>query len=116
MDFMSDALLNGRRFRTVNVIDDCNREALGIKASVSLPTRRVTELLDFIAYQRGYPLQLRLDNGPENISKEMVAWAKKHGVHIHYIQPGKPAQNAYIERFNRTYREEVLNMYLFKME
>lgn len=114
MDFMSDALLNGRRFRTVNVIDDCNREALGIKASVSLPTRRVTELLDFIAYQRGYPLQLRLDNGPENISKEMVAWAKKHGVHIHYIQPGKPAQNAYIERFNRTYREEVLDMYLFR--
>ena len=59
-------------------------------------------------------MQLRLDNGPENISSEMVLWAKKHGVHIHYIQPGKPAQNAYIERFNRTYREEVLNMYLFK--
>ncbi len=114
MDFMSDALMSGKCFRTVNVIDDCNREVLGIKASVSLPSKRVTEFLDSIAFSRGYPLQLRLDNGPENISKEMVAWAKKHGVHIHYIQPGKPAQNAYIERFNRTYREEVLDMYLFK--
>ncbi len=114
MDFMSDALLNGQRFRTVNVLDDCNREALGIKASVSLPAKRVTEFLDLIACRRGYPLQIRLDNGPENVSKEMVAWAKRHGVTIHYIQPGKPAQNAYIERFNRTYREEVLDMYLFK--
>lgn len=114
MDFMSDALTNGRRFRTVNIIDDCNREALGIKASVSLPSKRVVEFLDLIACQRGYPLQLRLDNGPENISKIMIDWAKKHGVHIHYIQPGKPAQNAYIERFNRTYREEILDMYLFR--
>lgn len=114
LDFMSDALMSGKRFRTVNVIDDCNREALGIKASVSLPAKRVTEFLDIIASQRGYPLQLRVDNGPENISKEMVIWAKSHGVHIHYIQPGKPAQNAYIERFNRTYREEILNVYLFK--
>lgn len=114
MDFMSDALINGRRFRTVNVIDDCNREALGIKARLSLPTKYVIDFLDLIACQQGYPLQLRLDNGPENISKIMIAWAKKHGVYIHYIQPGKPAQNAYIERFNRTYREEVLDMYLFK--
>jgi putative transposase len=114
MDFMSDALMCGKRFRTVNLIDDCNREALGIKASISLPSKRVIEFLDSIAFSRGYPLQLRLDNGPENISKEMVSWAEKHGVNIHYIQPGKPAQNAYIERFNRTYREEVLNMYLFK--
>jgi putative transposase len=114
MDFMSDALMTGTRFRTVNVIDDCNREALGIKASTSLPAKRVIEFLDFIEFSRGYPMQLRVDNGPENISKEMQAWAKKQGVHIHYIQPGKPAQNAYIERFNRTYREEVLDMYLFK--
>lgn len=114
MDFMSDALMSGKRFRTVNLIDDCNREVLGINASISLPSKRVTEFLDSIAFCRGYPLQLRLDNGPENVSKEMVDWSKKHGVHIHYIQPGKPAQNAYIERFNRTYREEVLNRYLFK--
>jgi putative transposase len=114
MDFMSDALINGRSFRTVNIIDDCNREVIGIKASLSLPAIRVTEYLDQIARERGYPMKLRLDNGPENISKIMVAWAKKHHVHIHYIQPGKPAQNAYIERFNRTYREEVLDMYLFR--
>jgi putative transposase len=114
MDFMSDALINGRSFRTVNIIDDCNREVIGIKASLSLPAIRVTEYLDQIARERGYPMKLRLDNGPENISKIMVSWAKKHHVHIHYIQPGKPAQNAYIERFNRTYREEVLDMYLFR--
>lgn len=86
MDFMSDALMNGRKFRTVNVIDDCNREALGIKASVSLPAKRVTQFLDKIAFIRGYPSQLRLDNGPENISKEMQKWALVHGVHIHYMQ------------------------------
>ena len=111
---MGDALMNGKRFRTVNVLDDCNREALGIKASFSLPAERVTEFLDQIADGRGYPEQLRVDNGPENISHTMVDWAKKHGVNILYIQPGKPAQNAYIERFNRTYREEILNMYLFR--
>lgn len=114
MDFMSDAIINGKRFRTVNILDDCNREILGIKASFSLPSKRVTKFLDLVALNRGYPQQLRLDNGPENIAKEMTSWAKKHNVHIHYIQPGKPAQNALIERFNRTYREEVLDMYLFK--
>lgn len=114
LDYMSDSLMSGKKFRTVNVLDDCNREALGIKASISLPSKRVTEFLDMIGSRRGYPLQLRVDNGPENIAKEMVEWAEKHGVHIHYIQPGKPAQNAYIERFNRTYREEVLSMHLFR--
>lgn len=113
LDFMSDALMNGKRFRTVNVLDDCNREALGIKASFSLPAERVIEFLDDIASWRGYPTKIRVDNGPENVSKTMVLWAKKHGVIIHYIQPGKPAQNAYIERFNRTYREEILDMNLF---
>jgi putative transposase len=114
LDYMGDALMNGKRFRTANVLDDCNREALGIKASFSLPAERVTEFLDQIAENRGYPKQLRVDNGPENISHVMVDWAKKHNVSILYIQPGKPAQNAYIERFNRTYREEILNMYLFR--
>lgn len=114
LDYMTDAFDNGKRFRTANVLDDCNREALGIKASVSLPAVRVTDFLDDIACSRGYPLKLRLDNGPENISREMRRWAKNHNVEIVYIQPGKPAQNAYIERFNRTYREEVLDMYLFK--
>lgn len=113
LDFMSDALMNGRRFRTVNVIDDFNREALGIRAGFSLPAERVTEFLDEIAGVRGYPCELRVDNGPENISSVMSNWAANNGVKIKFIQPGKPAQNGYIERFNRTYREEVLNMHLF---
>lgn len=113
LDYMSDSLMSGRRFRTANVIDDCNREALGIRAGFSLPAERVTEFLDEIASMRGYPNQLRVDNGPENISHTMINWAKKHDVFIQYIQPGKPAQNAYIERFNRTYREEILDMNLF---
>ena len=113
LDYMSDALMNGRRFRTVNVIDDFNREALGIRAGFSLPAERVTEFLDEIAGMRGYPNELRVDNGPENISGTMSKWALKNGVKINFIQPGKPAQNGYIERFNRTYREEILNMYLF---
>ncbi len=114
MDFMSDALMNGKRFRTMNILDDYNREVLGIKVSVSLPSERVVTYLEEIANQRGYPIYLRLDNGPENISKVMKSWAELNGVKIRYIQPGKPAQNAYIERFNRTYRQEVLDLYLFK--
>lgn len=113
LDYMSDALMNGRRFRTANVIDDYNREALGIKAGFSLPAERVTEFLDEIAGVRGYPNELRVDNGPENISSVMSNWAANNDVTIKFIQPGKPAQNGYIERFNRTYREEILNMNLF---
>lgn len=113
LDFMSDALLNGRRIRTANVIDDCNREALGILVSFSLPAQKITRWLDNVAYSRGYPQRIRVDNGPENISHHFQDWAKSHGIIIQYIQPGKPAQNAYIERFNRSYREGVLDLYLF---
>lgn len=113
LDYMSDALMNGRRFRTANIIDDCNREAIGIRAGFSLPAERVTEFLDEIAGVRGYPHELRVDNGPENISSVMSNWAANNNVTIKFIQPGKPAQNGYIERFNRTYREEVLDMNLF---
>jgi len=114
LDFMSDALVNTQRFRTVNILDDGNREALGIKVGHSLPARVVTQYLDSIACWRGYPKNLRVDNGPENISRVMFDWSKQHGVNLRFIEPGKSAQNAYIERFNRTYREEVLAMYLFK--
>lgn len=110
---MSDALVNGRRFRTLNVIDDCNREGLLVKASFALPATRVTNYLDELAGMRGYPRLLRVDNGPENISTHFKAWAKIHGIELRFIQPGKPAQNAYIERFNRTYREAILDRYLF---
>ena len=113
IDFMSDALTSGQRFRTLNIIDDYNRQALGILAGRSMPTRCVTEYLDFIAAFRGYPKMIRTDNGPEFISKEFLKWAIKHQIEIKHIQPGKPAQNGFIERFNRTYREDILDAYLF---
>ncbi len=100
--------------RTANVIDDCNREALGILVSYSLPSSRITRWLDQLAWSRGYPKRIRVDNGPENISRHFQQWAETHGITIQYIQPGKPAQNAYIERFNRSYREAVLDFYLFR--
>lgn len=114
LDYMSDVLMNGLRFRTANVIDDSNREALGIEVSRSLPATKITAWLDRLADKKGYPREIRVDNGPENISKHFVSWAQSHAINIVYIQPGKPAQNAYIERFNRTYREDVLDMYLFE--
>ena len=114
LDYMSDALIHGKRFRTVNVIDDCNREVLTIKARLSLPSRRVIEILEEVAQEKGYPTKIRVDNGPENISQEFKQWAKSQRIELEYIQPGKPAQNGYIERFNRTYREEVLDMNLFR--
>lgn len=113
LDYMSDALLDGRRFRTANVIDDYRRECLGIHVSFSLPAIKITQWLDGIAEQRGYPSAIRVDNGPENISGCFKKWAQTHGIQILFIQPGKPAQNAYIERFNRTYRDAVLDRYLF---
>lgn len=113
IDFMSDALISGVKFRTLNVIDDCNREALLISAGFSINAKKLTEHLDQIAVIRGYPDMIRNDNGPEFISKHFKKWAQKNKILLHHIQPGKPAQNAYIERFNRTYREDVLDMNLF---
>jgi len=113
IDFMSDALACGQKLRTFNVIDDFNREGLGVLVGRSLPSKRVTNYLDWIAVNRGYPEIIRCDNGPEFISREFLEWAQKHGIIIQHIEPGKPSQNAFIERFNRTYREEVLDINLF---
>jgi putative transposase len=113
VDFMHDSLVSGRTFRTLNVIDDFNREALTIEIDTSLPAARVVRVLDALAAWRGYPQRLRSDNGPEFISSKLDEWAEKNGVLLDFIELGKPAQNAYIERFNRTYREEVLDLYLF---
>jgi len=112
-DFMSDALWDGRRYRTFNVVDDFNREALLIEVDFNLPAPRVVRELDRIAAYRGYPLKLRLDNGPELISLALAEWAEEHGVVLEFIKPGKPMQNGFIERFNRTYRQAVLDMYVF---
>ncbi len=114
IDFMSDSLYDGRYFRTFNVIDDYNREALAIDVDLSLPSKRVIRTLERLSEWRGYPRQIRCDNGPEFISLALAEWAKKHHVHLEFIKPGTPTQNAYIERFNGTFRREVLNYYVFK--
>ena len=113
LDFMSDSLSNGRTFRTLNVIDDFNREALWIEVDTSLPAERVVRVLEQLLGWRGKPTRIRMDNGPELISQRLENWATEKHIDLLHIQPSKPAQNAYIERFNRTYREEVLDAYLF---
>jgi len=113
LDFMHDSLANGRTIRTLNIIDEFNREGLWIEVDTSIPAARVVRVLDMLALWRGYPKQLRLDNGPELISQTLADWAAEHEVALAFIQPGKPAQNAFIERFNRTYREAVLDAFLF---
>lgn len=113
MDFMHDQLQNGRSFRLLNVIDDFNREGLGIEVDFSLPTTRVIRALNQIIEWRGKPKQIRCDNGPEYISGELVKWAEKNKIKLLYIQPGKPQQNAYVERYNRTVRYDWLAQTLF---
>ena len=114
MDFMSDTLLDGRPFRTFNVLDDFNREGLGIEVDFSLPSGRVIRSLEQIIEWRGKPDAIRCDNGPEYISQQLKDWTLEHKITLLYIQPGKPTQNAYIERFNRTARHEWLDLHLFK--
>ena len=113
MDFMSDSLENGTKFRTFNLMDDYNREGLTIEVGLSLPSLRIIRALEQVIEWRGKPAAIRCDNGPENISGEMMAWANKHQITMLYIQPGKPTQNAYVERFNRTVRHEWLDMHSF---
>ena len=114
IDFMSDSLMDGRKFRTFNVLDDYNREGLGIEVDFSLPGERIILSLDRIIEWRGKPLAIRCDNGPEHIGKDMVRWSMRHQITMLYIQPGKPTQNAYVERFNRTVRHEWLDMHGFE--
>lgn len=113
-DYRADALWSGRRFRTFDVIDDFNREALKIAIDTSLPAKRIVRALDELIELRGKPAGLRMDNGPELISDELARWARRHGIERRFIQPGKPMQNGLIERFNRTYREKVLDCDVFE--
>jgi len=113
MDFMSDSLVCGRKFRTLNVIDDCSREILAIEIDTSLPAPRVMRTLDRIIEERGKPGQIRVDNGPEFTCSLFAAWCSDKGITLHYIQPGRPMQNGFIERFNGTYRREILDAYVF---
>jgi putative transposase len=114
IDFMHDQLQDGRSYRLFNAIDDFNREALAIDIDLSLPAARVTRALDQVIEWRGKPQVIRSDNGPEYISSTFAAWAERHGIRLDHTQPGKPQQNAYIERFNRTVRYDWLSHYLFE--
>ena len=112
-DFMADSLYDGRRFRVLNIIDHYNREALIMEADTSLPATRVVRALERLREQRGAPRAIRVDNGPEFLSNTFRLWCQQHQVQIEYIQPGKPVQNAFVERFNRSYRNELLDAWVF---
>ena len=114
IDFMQDRLINGRAFRTFNAIDDYNREVLAIEIDTSLTASRVIRTLEQVIAYRGKPQQIRMDNGPEFISHQFELWCREKQITLQYIQPGKPMQNGYIERFNGTYRRDILDAYLFE--
>jgi putative transposase len=113
MDFMHDQLSDGRSIRLFNVIDDFNREGLGMEVDFSLPSERVIRSLERIIQWRGTPQAIRCDNGPEYISTATTEWAQQRGIRLDFTQPGNPQQNAYVERYNRTVRYDWLAQYLF---
>jgi putative transposase len=113
LDFVSDQLTDGRRFRILTVVDDCTRECLGLLADTSLSGIRVVRALDQIIIERGKPKMIVSDNGSELTSNAILAWTVQTRVEWHYIAPGKPTQNAFIESFNGRLRDEFLNETLF---
>jgi putative transposase len=113
MDFMCDTMVDGRKFRTFNVIDDCTREALAIEIDTSIASKRVIRVLQRLTTERGKPTAIRVDNGPEFTAAEFTSWCQQQGITIQYIQPGRPMQNGFVERFNGSYRKEILDAYLF---
>ena len=113
MDFMGDTFANGRTFRMFNLVDDGSRECLAIEVDHGLSGLRVTRVLDRVAAQRPLPKQIVVDNGPEFTSRVLDAWAYQHRVELHFIRPGKPVDNAFIESFNGKFRDECLNQHWF---
>lgn len=113
-DFVSDQLANGRRFRVLNIVDDYSRVCVAQLTEFSIPGERMVRHLEQLARTRGLPSTLVLDNGPEMTSKAMFFWAQRHGVRLHFIQPGKPTQNAFVESFNGKFRDGCLNQQWFR--
>ena len=109
VDFMTDALSSGRRFRTLNIVDDYTRECLAIEVDTSLGGMRVVRVLEELKQRRGLPRQIRSDNGPEFVSRAVDQWAYEQGLQWHTIQPGRPMENGYVESFNGRFRDECLN-------
>ena len=114
MDFVSDQLANGRRFRTLNVIDDCSREIVGQLTATSISGKQVSRFLNQLIESRAKPIQVVCDNGTEFTSKAMFFWQESSGVRLGFIQPGKPTQNAFVESLNGKFRNECLNQHWFK--
>lgn len=114
IDFVSDRLQSGRTFRVLNIIDDCDRVAVGQEISMSMPAERVIRLLEKVIWLNGKPKSIRCDNGPEFISKMFQEWCKGNDINIIYIQPGHPTQNSIIERINGSYRRAVPDAYIFR--
>jgi putative transposase len=116
---MNDVLLDGRRFRTFNVLEDFSREALTVKIDTNIPFLRIIRVLEQIAFSRGYPDKVRMDDGPEFVSAALAEWADEHAVHLDFIEAGGrhriPTSNASTAAIaTRCYRYEVLDMYLFR--
>lgn len=114
VDFMSDSLWDGRKFRLLNIVDDYNREVLSVETDTSLPALRLIRVLEQLKECRGLPQMIRVDNGPEFISHRLDAWCKENKIKLVFIQPGRPQQNAFVERCNGSIRKELLNAYVFK--
>lgn len=113
MDFMSDVLANGRRVRTLNIVDDATRECLAIEVDTSISGHRVGRVLSEIALTRPLPRRIVVDNGPEFTSKALDQWAYEHDVELTFIRPGRPIENCFIESFNGRFRDECLNLHWF---
>lgn len=109
MDFMADRLMNGRRFRVLNIIDDYNREILRIEPYFSITSARVISIIDRLVTENRKPSAIRVDNGPEFIAEILKQWCNDNDIDLQFIQPGRPMQNGFVERFNRSYRQDVLD-------
>lgn len=114
LDFVSDVLADGRRFRVLVIVDDFTRECLALVADTSLSSHRVVRELDALILRRGNPLMIVSDNGTELTSHAVLRWQQETGVEWHYIAPGKPIQNAFVESLNGHFRDECLNEHLFR--